>query len=349
MSDETRRAPARALATFFASVSPRLLAELEACGALAGADAAAAGREWQAVVLHACVRGVVADAPAGAPDAAADLVDGFHQEVLGFLAPPAEHATWRAMLAERYAEYDGVARTLGQKGATLVPAAVARAFARHAGVADARVTADAVAPLLEAIADGAAASLADRREPGVPPIEGLRRVTDRLDAAGIEWAVGASGLLASLGLVDQVNDWDVQVEVDPDELRALYADLPHEFHGHGGCHADWKLAFDAEKTELIPRFAFFVPGGVVRVRMHVSGRWRDLPIASPEGWAVAYAIMGMLDEPSLRERRAARSEMLFAWLATNGADGPRIDELLAEPLPGSIATRLAALPRRKAG
>ena len=216
-----------------------------------------------------------------------------------------------------------------------------------AGVAESRETVEAVAPLLEAIAEGAAASVANAPALRLPPVEGLRRVTERLDAAGIAWAVGASGLLASLGLVDEVNDWDVQVEVDPTEVRVLYMDLPYAFHGHGGCHADWKLAFATEKTELIPRFAFFVPDGVVRVRMHVSDTWRGLPIASPESWACAYAIMGMLDEPSLRERRAARSEMLFAWLEKNGADDARVKELLAEPLPESIATRLAALPRRK--
>jgi hypothetical protein len=149
-----------------------------------------------------------------------------------------------------------------------------------------------------------------------------------------------------LGLVDEVNDWDIQVEADPDELRVLYPDLPYSFHGHGGCHADWKLAFEAEKVELIPRFAFFVDSGVVHVRMHVSGTWRGLPIASPEGWACAYGIMGTLDKPSLRARRMERSEMLFAWLAAYGADAARVEELLAEPLPESIATRLAALPRR---
>ncbi len=335
---------ARSLADFFTSVSPRLFAELEQCGALAGAERAAAEREWQAVALHACVRGVVADGPPA--EDAADLVDAFHDEVLAGLAPEHEQTAWRARLAERYAEYDGLARTLGQKGAALVPAAIARACARHVGAEDARGLAEAMAPLLEALADGAAASIAKPDTTRLPPLEGLRRVTARLDAAGIAWAVGASGLLASLGLVDQVNDWDVQVETGPDSLRGMYADLPHVFHGHGGCHADWKLAFEAECTELIPRFAFFVPGGVVRVRMHVCGTWRGLPMASPEGWACAYGIMGLLDEPALRARRMERSERLFAWLSEHGADAARVEELLREPLPDSLAKRLATLPRK---
>jgi hypothetical protein len=169
--------------------------------------------------------------------------------------------------------------------------------------------AESAASLLEALAEGASAVLAEADAPALrlPPIEPLRGITARLDRAGIEWAVGASGLLASLGLVDQVNDWDIQVEADPEALRALYADLPHEFHGHGGCHADWKLSFEEARTEVIPRFAFFVPGGVARVRLAVTRHWHGLPIASPEGWAVAYALMGEMDEPALRARRAARA------------------------------------------
>lgn len=346
------RERARELADFFASVSPRLFADLVASGAVAAADPVAE-REWSAVALHACVRGVVSDDAPEASAEAADLVDDFHDAVLARPAASAAQSEWRALLAARYGEYDGIARTLGQKGAAKVPAAIARAAARHMSAADSRVLADVIAPLLEALAEGATATIAGA--PGtpapvdairMPPVDGLRRITTRLDDAGIAWAVGASGLLASLGLVDEVNDWDVQVEADPTAVRALYPDLPHAFHGHGGCHADWKLAFQAEQTELIPCFAFFVSDAVVRVALHVSGTWRGLPIASPEGWACAYGIMGLLDEPSLRARRAARSEMLFAWLAEHGADARRVEELLEEPLPEALASRLAALPRK---
>jgi hypothetical protein len=341
---------ARALADFFHTVAPRLLAELEASAALAGADPAAAAREWQAVALHACVRGVVSDDTRGASEAAADLVDDFHDAVLARLAG-GEDAAWRARLAARYAEYDGLARTLGQKGAAKVPGAVARAAARHMGAPDPPALGEVLAPLLEALAEGAAATVAgaapgDARAIHTPPVEGLRAITARLDGAGLAWGLGGSGLLAALGLVDHVNDWDVQVEAGPDVVRALYPDLPHTFHGHGGCHADWKLSFAAERTELIPRFAFFVPGGVVRVTLQVSGTWRGIPIASPEGWACAYALMGELDEPGLRARRAERAERLFAHLARAGADRARVAALFAEPLPEALAARLRALPVR---
>jgi hypothetical protein len=146
-----------------------------------------------------------------------------------------------------------------------------------------------------------------------------------------------------LGLVDQVNDRDIQVEAGPDQVRAVFAGEPYEFHGHGGCHADWKLAFAEARTEVIPRFAFFAPAGIVHVRLSVSRHWRGLPIASPEGWACAYWLMGEYDEPSLRERRAARAESLLAHLERTGADRARAEAMLAEPLPEPLAARVRAL------
>lgn len=346
-SDVTAERGARALATFFADVAPRALADLVESGVLASASSARAEHEWQAAALHACVRGAVAvelDATL-----TADLVDAFHELVLasGQLGEAHEMQARRAHIAARYGEYDGLSRTLGTAGGDRVPEAIASACATHIGAEDSGALRDTLAPLLEALAEGASQAITETDEPEVsmPPREPLREVTARLDAAGIEWAIGGSGLLAALGLVGRVNDWDVQVESDPEPLKFLFATLPHEFHGHGGCHADWKLAFEAQRTELIPRFAFFAPAGVVRIRLHVTRHWQGLPIASPEGWAVAYWLMGRHDEPEQRVRRAARAERLLVWLDEQGADGARLDELLAEPLPEELARRLQRLRR----
>jgi len=334
---------AHALAAFFTGVSPRLLHELAEAGVLGSVSEAAAELEWQAVALHAVIRGVVAEDDRS--DAQAELIDALHEIVVPALAAPGREAELRAHLARRYGEYDGLARTHGRKEAAGVPAAIATRCARHLHIEPATAFVEAATPLLEALAEGAAATLAEAGAPGLelPPIEPLRRITDRLDAAGIEWGVGASGLLASLGLVDQVNDWDIQVEAGPDQVRAVFAGERYEFHGHGGCHADWKLAFAEARTEVIPRFAFFVPAGIVHVRLAVSRHWRGLPIASPEGWACAYWLMGEYDEPSLRERRAARAESLLAHLERSGADRARTEAMLAEPLPEPLAARVRAL------
>ena len=373
----TVRAGSAALAAFFREVSPRLLEDVRASGVLAPTPAADSdavreafvAREWLAVSLHAVIRGVVASGYE--PERAADIVDALHDTLLPQLADSTEAQAMRKLLAARYGGYDGITRTLGQDGAAHVPGAIAEAFAKHLRSASPAIIGETVAPLLEAMAEGATQALADAAEPALelPPLEPLRLVTSRLDAAGIEWAVGGSGLLAALGLVDRVNDWDLQVESSAEPLQFLFATLPHSFHGHGGCHADWKLSFHEQRTEIIPHFAFFVPREAVtgfsvpdstsgsgaspaasaplvaRIPMQVSGHWRGLPLASPEGWACAYWLMGRYDEPEQRARRAARAELLLGWLTQHGATSARVDALLAEPLPDELAARLRALPR----
>ena len=112
MADETQREPARALAKFFIEVSPRLLHELAEAGVLAGVTEADARSEWQAVALHASIRGVVSEDERS--DAKADLVDELHDLLLPSLAPADGQAVLRTFLALRYGEYDGIARTHGR-------------------------------------------------------------------------------------------------------------------------------------------------------------------------------------------------------------------------------------------
>lgn len=336
---------ARALTDFFAELSPRTFADLVDAGLLDGAELGRARAEWDAAMLHACVRGVVSlrlDATL-----IADVVDGLHDRVFAqaLLGPAYEASAQRAHLATRYGEYDGLARQHGQVGGDEVPGAIAAACAAHIAPRDAVALREALGPILEALATGAArvAAELDELTAVLPPREGLLGITARLDAEGIVWAVGGSALLAALGLVERVNDWDVQVAHDPEPLRFLFASVPHTYFEHGGCHADWKLTFEAERTELIPHFAFFAPYGVVRIPLHRTRVWNGLPIASPEGWACAYWLMGRYDEHELRARRATRAELLFDWLTEHGADEGRVRELLAEPLPPELAVRLRGL------
>lgn len=177
-----------------------------------------------------------------------------------------------------------------------------------------------------------------------PPIEPLREALATLAGAGVPHALGASGLCAALGLVERVNDWDVTCDADLATLEALFAGEPGESFGNSGCHADHKRNLRGGEIELIARFAFFVPGGVVRIPTVVTRAWHGVPVGSPEAWAIAYALMGAFDDEAHRARRRERSELLFGWLDANGADPGTVARLLAEPLPADLAARLAALP-----
>jgi hypothetical protein len=167
-------------------------------------------------------------------------------------------------------------------------------------------------------------------------------VLARLDAAHLPHALGASGLLASLGLVERVNDWDVTVDAPIEALRAAVAGEGLDEHGPQGGHADHKLALRGAPIELIARYAVEVPGGVVRIPTVVTGAWHGAPVGSPTAWAVAYALLARVDDPPKRAQRAARAEALFGWIAERPAEAAVIETLLAQPLPGDLAARLRA-------
>lgn len=175
-----------------------------------------------------------------------------------------------------------------------------------------------------------------------PPLAPLHVLLERLSAAGIPHALGGSGLLAALGLVERVNDWDVTVDADVDALAAACAGLEFTRFGNNGCHADHKLGFDRERVELIARFAFFALDGVVRVPTRMTGHWRDVPLGSPTAWAAAYALMGELEDS---DRRRARADLCFAWLANRPPEREVIAELLTQPLPSTVRVRVEALLR----
>jgi hypothetical protein len=56
--------------------------------------------------------------------------------------------------------------------------------------------------------------------------------------------------------------------------------------------------------------------------------------------------MARYDDHEQRARRAQRAERLLVWLELHGADVARVQELLAEPLPPDLATRLRSLIER---
>jgi hypothetical protein len=165
-----------------------------------------------------------------------------------------------------------------------------------------------------------------------PPLEPLRGTVDRLERAGVVVALGGSGLLAALGLTDSVGDWDLTTDAGLDRVRAALAGEGITHTGPDELHADRKLTLAGGTVEVIVGLAFHTRRGLVRIPTWVCGRWRGLPIGSPEAWAVAYHLLG----------RAAKSEALFAHLAAHGADPVRVARLVREPLDPALSARLAA-------
>ena len=167
-----------------------------------------------------------------------------------------------------------------------------------------------------------------------PPLPLLREWVARLEGGGIAVAIGGSGLLAALGLADAVRDWDLTTDAPYERAMDLVRGEAHVAHGSDHLHADRKLALEGGAVELIVGFAFHGPRGVIRVPTRVSARMDGIPIGSPEAWAVAYHLLG----------REAKSAALLDHLERHGASRSAIACLLLEPIPDSLAERLAGLP-----
>jgi hypothetical protein len=167
-----------------------------------------------------------------------------------------------------------------------------------------------------------------------PPIEPLLEVASILRQAGVEFALGGSGLLHALGLADDVGDWDLTTDADLGMICRIFASLPYELHGPAGVHTDTKLQFFSGMVELIVGMAFQTPVGICHLPTFPAGEWRGVPLASPETWAAAYSLLG----------REAKAGLLFDHLRAHGAEPAVVARLLREPLPAALAGRLSGLP-----
>ena len=169
-----------------------------------------------------------------------------------------------------------------------------------------------------------------------PPAGPLLDAVRRLESAGLLVALGGSGLLGALGLGDEAHDWDLTTDATPEEVAALFTAAGIERLGSSGIHADHKLRLAGGVVEIICGFAIRSGTDVVRIPTIVSARAAGVPLASPEAWAVAYALLG----------RAEKSERLLRWLDQRGAETSVMERLLAEPLPETLAARLRAVAAR---
>jgi hypothetical protein len=126
----------------------------------------------------------------------------------------------------------------------------------------------------------------------------LEAVALRLQAAGVEFLLGGSGLLHALGAPVEVGDVDLLVR--PESLPAVRAaagewwrsvsEEPTELF-----RSPWKATLDVGgvEVELIGGLAWVAAdGSVVTMPFEAAGAWRcgsaDVPLAPPEAWLALY-------------------------------------------------------------
>jgi hypothetical protein len=364
----------RRVAGLFARSARELFSQLCEAGAVPAGEAerAQSAAEWECFALFGCVRGIVA--ASGFAPRTAETIDAMHASVFADWDASARHGETadarRALLSRRYEEYETIAQTGGASGAHDAATRLGAAAAKHMfGGADSpadlaellgsmhEILAEAVVAMLSGEADlpagdasprgietraghehprGAEPRSTDALAPGIetPPLEGARQITGRLERLGLTCAIGGSGLLASLGLATHVRDWDLTTDAPRAAVEAALAGLDWEYKGSDELHADEKFMFPERALEVIRGFAFFSPGGIVRVPTIVTRRWAGLPVGSPECWAVAYHLLD----------RTEKRDALLQWLRSHGANRHTLEALLAQPLSRELAVTLTALP-----
>jgi hypothetical protein len=148
----------------------------------------------------------------------------------------------------------------------------------------------------------------------MPRIDVVLRTVEALRHGTIVSALGGSGLLAALGLTDQVRDWDLTTDAEPEAVASALtcAHLEHAAVEAGedgyATQARFRVEAGDHEIDLLVGFAFRSPGSTIHIPTRVTGHWRGLPLGDPLAWARAYRLMG----------RPERAVPLETWLATSG-------------------------------
>lgn len=139
-----------------------------------------------------------------------------------------------------------------------------------------------------------------------PPLSVVAAVIAELRAHGAVAAVGGSGLLAALGLVDSVRDWDVTTDAATRTVaEALAAVAGAEFTaaavGEAGyaTRARFLVHGEDHDVDVLVGFALVDHDQVVPLPTRVVRTWRGLPVGDPVVWLRAYRLLGRHQQADL--------------------------------------------------
>jgi len=142
--------------------------------------------------------------------------------------------------------------------------------------------------------------------PWTPPLLVVEAVLDAIHGHGAVAAVGGSGLLAALGLVDRVRDWDVTTDAPTETVEAalqasgLPAGPAPAGEGSYATRARFVVRGVDHNIDVLIGFALRDnKGNAVPLPTRVTRIWRGLPIADPEVWLRAYRLLQRHDRADL--------------------------------------------------
>ncbi|CAG7639082.1 hypothetical protein ACFQI7_08455 [Paenibacillus allorhizosphaerae] len=171
----------------------------------------------------------------------------------------------------------------------------------------------------------------------LPDIKNLAVVIEKLEQFHLEYSLGGSGLLHSLGLTGIVRDWDIMTEAPKDRvLEALQNfEVKEIISGDYPFASEYKLLIhdDDPQLEITGRFSIYTRKGLCRIPSLPVSRWNGIHVGSPEAWYVAYALMN----------RKEKAKLLLSYLKKVGSHQAIINILMNEPLPDEILKEIKSL------
>lgn len=150
----------------------------------------------------------------------------------------------------------------------------------------------------------------------LPPLQPVSAIVADFESRGWPVALGGSAVLAALGLVETVRDWDVTVEAAPDAVLAALRALGLSAHDATTPEPPFataaRLVVEAGDHELDVLVGFALRDGdaVWPVPVRVWRHWQGLPVAHPGDWVRAYRLMGRTE----RAAALAAHPEASAWM-----------------------------------
>jgi hypothetical protein len=136
-----------------------------------------------------------------------------------------------------------------------------------------------------------------------PSVAALLEIRNRLHEHGITFALGGSGLLASLGLVDVVRDWDFTTDSPWEVVKPAMEGLQYILIPPNRIFATeylCQITLDGAVIEVMGRFAIHKASGEKHaVRTLINHNWNGVPVGCPQEWARAYELIGRPEKARL--------------------------------------------------
>ena len=170
-----------------------------------------------------------------------------------------------------------------------------------------------------------------------PSLEPLLAITSQLEQAHIPYALGGSGLLYSLGLIDRVRDWDLTTEAALGDVLTALDQFTHTASPSGDYPfgSSYRIAFRHAwpEIDLIGNFSIHTASGLCRLPAIPTRRWEGVDVGSPEVWFVAYALMNRME----------KARLLYHYLDQHEVNLEIMNMLLDQPLPDSLRDECKSL------